>query len=188
VSGELVVQSRESWIFVCLRVGIAALRCKPSVYRQTENGLSKSRELFGATCELGKVGKAELSLSETNCRTLAVAKMMERGGGQPFPAILSLLLLSLQLLAQRQQFVYLGDNPALLGEGWKRKRKASKVGVVDCWISLAAHLSFNAPDHKRTAENDPKVLGKDQAKTIEDRKRGAGDWRRCYFGIDYGNI
>ena len=52
---------------------------------------------------------------------------------QPIPPALPLRLRRLQPITERHQFIHLGDDAVLFGEGWEGKREHSSFGFVMCW-------------------------------------------------------
>ena len=94
---------------------------------EVEDGLAKLLDVLRARGEAREVAEVEAGVLAEFVGIRAVVQAMQGRRRQPIPPALPLRLRRLQPITQRHQFIHLGDDAVLFGEGWERNRSTRFV-------------------------------------------------------------
>ena len=104
--------------------GSSAGSCSTSFpsHREIEDGLTEGLDLVEAGGERSEIFEGEGGV-DPECRRIRIGRVEadETRRRQPVPRCFPLRSRRLQLIAERHQFIDLGDDAVLFGEGWEGK-------------------------------------------------------------------
>ena len=112
---------------------VSALFNEFPTHGEVEDGLAQLFDVFRASGEAWQMVEIEPGVVAEGFwriifrRFSGGVQAVQAGRHQPVAALLSFVFRRLQLVAQRHQFVHLGDDAVLLGEGWDGKRQ--QIGI-----------------------------------------------------------
>ncbi len=117
----------------------------PRTARLTDH-LAQRRNMVETCGQAGEMPEVEVNVLAESRHNVRRVQPIQRCRRQPIPAPFPLRLRRLQPIAQRHQFIHLGDYAVLFGEGWKRETASAARYSVGTRFCPAVPVILGIPD------------------------------------------